>query len=118
MADKTYDQTILKLWECGWSKGRIAEALFMTRGQVSGKLFRLDAPKREGKRRPLLDLTGRRFGRWLVLDRAENSPRGDTFWRCRCDCGTVRAIWSRHLRRGGSQSCGCLRAYVLRERAA
>lgn len=65
----------------------------------------------------LIDLTGQRFGRWLVLERAGTyiSP-GDicgsakaSLWRCRCDCGNQGIVFSRNLRSGSSQSCGCLR---------
>jgi hypothetical protein len=118
MPVKTEDEMILKLWDWGWSKRQIAQALNQTRNQVSGKLFRLGAPKREGERHPPLDLIGQRFGRLLVLSRAENASGGQTRWDCRCDCGTIKAIWGRHLNSGRTKSCGCLRAHVLRERAA
>jgi hypothetical protein len=54
----------------------------------------------------LLDLTGQRFGRLLVVQRGENRGRHVT-WRCQCDCGTERVACSVHLRRGDTQSCGC-----------
>lgn len=55
----------------------------------------------------LIDLTGKRFGKLLVLDRAE-SLNGKTRWLCKCDCGNVKAINASNLRRGKSHSCGCL----------
>jgi hypothetical protein len=62
-----------------------------------------------------IDLTGQRFGRWLVLERAPN--RGAKVqWLCRCECGTERAVYSRHLRGGASRSCGCLTAEVSKAR--
>lgn len=56
----------------------------------------------------LLDLTGQRFGRYVVLKRAANSARGMTRWLCRCDCGNERIVNAAHLRSGHSMSCGCL----------
>jgi hypothetical protein len=56
-----------------------------------------------------LDLTGRRFGRWVVIGyvgRIEPAKRGS--WLCRCDCGAEKALVSRHLIVGDSKSCGCL----------
>lgn len=53
------------------------------------------------------DLSGKHFGHWLVLRRAESDARGRTQWRCRCDCGTERVVNGKHLRRGNSRSCGC-----------
>lgn len=56
----------------------------------------------------LVDLTGQRFGRWVVLERASNTPNGTARWICQCDCGTKRIVIGRDLRNGSSQSCGCL----------
>ena len=60
----------------------------------------------------LKDLTGQRFGRWTVLNRAGSSRRGRTvssLWYCQCDCGQVQIVRGDNLRAGKSRSCGCLR---------
>ena len=57
-----------------------------------------------------LDLTGQRFGRYTVLEKAPKRASGGTYWVCKCDCGNVREVSTAHLRRGDSKSCGCLRA--------
>lgn len=54
-----------------------------------------------------LELTGQRFGRWLVLERSSNTDSGSTTWWCRCDCGTMKVARSGDLRSGKSISCGC-----------
>lgn len=52
----------------------------------------------------VINLTGMRFGRWLVLDRADN--RGShVVWRCRCECGRIRSVYGQFLRGGGSRGC-------------
>lgn len=56
----------------------------------------------------MIDKTGKRFGRWTVLERAENNSQGSTRWLCKCDCGTVRTVYSGSLSNGCSKSCGCL----------
>lgn len=56
----------------------------------------------------LIDLTGKRFGGWIVIEQAGNNARGGALWRCRCDCGTVRAVNGADLRNEKSVSCGCL----------
>ena len=53
------------------------------------------------------DLTGRRFGRLIVVSRAENR-KGLTFWNCTCDCGNHVTVRASHLKDGGTKSCGCL----------
>lgn len=55
----------------------------------------------------LADLTGQRFGDWLVLYRAENRGHS-TMWHCRCSlCGTERDVYTTALKSGASTSCGC-----------
>ena len=48
-----------------------------------------------------------RVGRWTVL--REVRKNGKLYYGCRCDCGTVREVYSRSLENGASRSCGCLR---------
>ncbi len=55
----------------------------------------------------LKDLTGQRFGRLTVIERAENNGK-KTCWRCRCDCGNVCIVQSGNLTNGHTQSCHCL----------
>lgn len=55
------------------------------------------------------DLTGMRFGRLLVLERAEERTSwGAIQWRCRCDCGREKLVATGNLKRG-TRSCGCLK---------
>lgn len=55
----------------------------------------------------LIDLTGQRFGHWLVICRAFKSNDKGTYWYCRCDCGTEGAVFGADLRYGLSKTCGC-----------
>ena len=54
----------------------------------------------------LIDLTGQRFGRLIVLQRVFNNKSG-TYWLCQCDCGNIKEIRGSHLREGKIVSCGC-----------
>ena len=58
----------------------------------------------------LKNLIGQKFGRLLVVDRAENDEYGRAMWICSCDCGNQELIIvrSQHLIRGSIKSCGCL----------
>lgn len=64
-----------------------------------------------------MNLTGQRFGRWLVIELAEPkfNKRGgvEQRWRCRCDCGTERIVLRASLRSGKSKSCGCLNEEIV-----
>lgn len=53
------------------------------------------------------DLTGREFGRWVVVEKIGFRNRR-TWWFCKCQCGTQRAVRSGNLTSGKSLSCGCL----------
>lgn len=57
----------------------------------------------------LEDLTGKRFGRLVVIGKGE-VKRNATHWRCLCDCGNVVDVVNSHLLKGISKSCGCIRA--------
>ena len=64
----------------------------------------------------LIDLTGQRFGRLTVVQRAEIGKRGHALWLCKCACGKDTVVSSSSLRRGATNSCGCLRSEICRNR--
>lgn len=55
-----------------------------------------------------IDLTGRRFGRLVVVEREGTQKSGAARWRCHCDCGKSKVIDGTSLRSGHTKSCGCL----------
>jgi hypothetical protein len=63
----------------------------------------------------VLDLTGRRFGRLLVLGALPSTGNGRK-WRCQCDCGNETEIRAYRLNKGYVHSCGCLTREVTAER--
>lgn len=60
----------------------------------------------------IIDRTGQRYERLLVLSRAENRiERSGSIrarWNCLCDCGTRVTVEGKNLSRGLTRSCGCL----------
>ena len=58
------------------------------------------------------DLTGRKFGRLTVIERAEDhiQPNGkhQIQWLCKCDCGSEVIVRGSNLKNGNTKSCGCL----------
>lgn len=63
----------------------------------------------------LIDLTGHRFGRLTVIEKSPAKPGcTNALWRCLCDCGKETVARSTTLRKGQSQSCGCLRSEYWR----
>lgn len=52
-----------------------------------------------------IDLTGMKFGRLTVIERVSN--KGNTKWKCVCECNNETTAYSDHLKRGNVVSCGC-----------
>ena len=63
-----------------------------------------------------IDLTGKRFGRLLVVKR-NGYKGGKIAWLCKCDCGNEKAISSACLLKGLSTSCGCFRKEYMKQKA-
>jgi len=57
--------------------------------------------------REVIDLSGQRFGRLTVTGRTVNQ-NDRVMWLCRCDCGNDAVVSGHALRRGMTESCGCL----------
>lgn len=54
------------------------------------------------------DETGHVYGKWTVLRKADQrNSCGEICWICQCECGTIRSVSGKVLRRGKSKSCGC-----------
>lgn len=56
-----------------------------------------------------IDLTGKRFGRLIVLQKSATLLYGkQVAWNCSCDCGNEKIAITSSLKSGGTKSCGCL----------
>jgi hypothetical protein len=64
---------------------------------------------------PRLNLVGQRFGRLLVVDKIGVNEKRNVVWKCICDCGKIKNIISAELRRGRTNSCGCLKNEIQRK---
>ena len=56
----------------------------------------------------LIDRTGQRYGRLVVLGQAGSDKNRNRLWQCSCDCGKETVCRGDHLASGATQSCGCL----------
>lgn len=61
-----------------------------------------------------IDLTGKRFGRLAVIERAVGDMQRGAAWSCRCDCGAIAVVYGFSLRNGNTASCGCLKEDINR----
>lgn len=54
------------------------------------------------------DLTGKRFGRLVVVRKTEIRENESIVWECKCDCGNTTLVSGRYLGKGSKKSCGCI----------
>ena len=63
-------------------------------------------------RKPI-DQTGNVYGKLTVIQRSpQKNSCGEVCWICRCECGNIRTISGKVLRRGKSKSCGCSKKII------
>lgn len=55
----------------------------------------------------LVDRTGQRFGKLVVLEQAGRNNLKKVLWKCKCDCGNETIVVSGSLVTGNTTSCGC-----------
>lgn len=55
----------------------------------------------------IVDKSGERYGRLIVISLSERRSGRKTFWNCVCDCGNEKVVRSDSL--GLVNSCGCLK---------
>lgn len=88
------------LWRCRCDCGNEIETT--KRKLVTGNVSSCGC----GRKPPLKDWIGKRFGRAVVLEYA-GKENGRHMWRCRCDCGREFIANQSNLQDGQTTSCGC-----------
>lgn len=65
----------------------------------------------------IIDLTGQRFYRLVVLEKSSKKSKTNhlQYWKCKCDCGKICDVSSRGLRGGSTRSCGCYKLERIKE---
>lgn len=89
--------------ECGNKKSLIPSVLKNGHSKSCGCFWK------EVMRKERIDLIGRKFGRLLVIGRADRKGK----WECECDCGKRTIVYAPSLYSGSSKSCGCIRVENL-----
>lgn len=106
--DKKKNKDIL--WKCKCDCGNECEVrgFFLRSGQTKS----CGCLKKETDKQPkgnVIDMTGKKYGHYTVIERAGSSKDGEAMWLCECDCPahTRNIIIGRPLREGRTTSCGC-----------
>lgn len=89
--------------KCGTERDVLRESLTRGASKSCGCVHtRSEAQlKMDERRKKEGDLTGKRFGRWTVLHRAEK----DGYFTCQCECGTIKDVYRHSLMSGMSTGC-------------
>lgn len=56
-----------------------------------------------------IDLTGKRYNHLFVIEKDNTKDNGNTYWKCKCDCGNFTSVSGKNLKANAVKSCGCLR---------
>lgn len=56
------------------------------------------------------DLTGQIFGKLTVIKRVENNRFDQVCYQCQCQCGGIAIVPAQNLRKGITNSCGCIKS--------
>ncbi|MFI3227996.1 MAG: zinc-ribbon domain-containing protein [Clostridia bacterium] len=102
-----------KVW---WSCSCGNEWRATIQNRINGQGCPLCQPKDAilpSKKPPRKDLTGKRFGRLVVLEHA--GIKRESIWKCRCDCGNEVLVRNTNLVNKKTTSCGCKRTEVRRQ---
>lgn len=106
-----------------WNNTKYGKATWVCKCSCGNELVVGGTELRSGKRLDcghhfvawnFVDLTGKRFGRLTVIERAENYKGCQTQWKCKCDCGNETIVRAMYLKNGGTKSCGCLKAETIK----
>lgn len=65
-----------------------------------------------------IDMTGKRYGKLIVIScygEIKTRRNRQITWLCKCDCGKESIVRGISLRRGDTQSCGCIQKEQVRK---
>lgn len=56
---------------------------------------------------PKIDLTGKKYEFFTVIDKNTEKKGKNVYWNCKCCCGNVFTATTTDINRGIRRSCGC-----------
>ena len=61
----------------------------------------------------LIDLAGQQFGYLIAIRRVKSIKWHKSQWLCQCECGKRTVILGNSLKSGNTQSCGCIKNFLI-----
>ena len=105
------------MWKCICDCGNecIVSSANLKRGATKscGCLIKESATKtaKELGHKNLIDITGQKFFNLKVINRVGSDKRGESIWKCQCDCGNITNVLASNLKSGNTKSCGCIKSF-------
>lgn len=96
------------VWECQCDCGNIHYATLTLLKE--GKVQSCGCSRKECGEKNTIDLTGKQFGKLTVIQKAKEKKYNSVAWECKCECGNLIIVAGHSLKRGSTQSCGCLKS--------
>lgn len=105
--EKSYDESWMRhqYIDLERSTSSIAYELGLGTNTINARLRKFDIPIRTQSQVRLMQLAGKRFGKFTVEHRGDNTKQGYAQWWCRCDCGNLRLIGQGSLVSGRRMQC-------------
>lgn len=105
--EKSYDESWLRhqYIDLERSTGSIAYELGLGTNTINSRLRKFNIPIRTQSHTKVMQLTGKKFGKFTVEQRGDNTSQGFARWWCRCDCGNLRLINQGSLVAGNRTQC-------------
>jgi hypothetical protein len=85
----------------------ICKCVYGIQKEVSSKSLRDGRSTNCGCKKRNEDLTGKRFGKLIVLEQVDNDKNRHIQYKCLCDCGKEKIVIGSFLLNGSIKSCGC-----------
>lgn len=63
----------------------------------------------------LNDLTGKKFDKLIVLEKAPSRAR-HVYWKCQCECGNIVEVSAESLKRNIPHDCGCVKLQLQKDK--
>lgn len=106
-----------------FSRRDASNSYYMCKCDICGNIYErrsdhvrnLDRCRSCSDKNKIVDLSGKKFGRLLVLS-VNKTVNRQTYYNCLCDCGKLVSMRNCHLTSGNTKSCGCLNDELRAER--
>lgn len=113
--ERTEDKSKVSYYRCKCDCGNEKD---VAKGSlIKGKSKSCGCLNKELLKERVIDITGNRYGKLVVIRFDHCGENGQRYWLCKCDCGNETVVDRNNLNdKRGTRSCGCLLNDQMEER--